>query len=72
MGKMLGEVEYCIGIVMKRFDKPLKMTENDKLRFKQMDECHICGDRYTDKDVRVRDHCHFIENSGAQLVKNVT
>ena len=35
------------------------MTENDELHFKQMDECHICGNRYTDKDVRVRDHCHI-------------
>ena len=72
MEKMFEEVEYWEGIVMKRFNKPLKMTENDKLRFKQMDECHICGDSYADKDVRVRDHCHFIENSGAQLVKNGT
>ena len=53
MEKMLEEVEYCKGIVKKRFNKLLKMTENYKLRFKQMDECHICGDRYTDKDVRV-------------------
>ena len=59
MEKMLEEVEYCKGIVKKRFNKPLKMTENDKLRFKQMDECHTCGNRYTDKDVRVRDHCHI-------------
>ena len=36
------------------------MTENDELRFKQMDECHICGDRYTGKDVCVRDHCHIM------------
>ena len=57
--KMLEEVEYCEGIVKKRFNKPLKMTENDELRFKQIDECHICGNRYTDKDVRVRDHCHI-------------
>ena len=21
--------------------------------------CHICGEKYTDKDVRVRDHCHI-------------
>ena len=56
---MLEEVEYCKGIVKKRFNKPLKMTENDELRFKQMDECHICGNRYTDKDVRVRDDCHI-------------
>ena len=60
MEKMLEEVEYCKGIVKKRFNKPLKMTENDELRFKQMDECHICGNRYTDKDVRVRDHYHII------------
>ena len=59
MKKMLEEVEYCKGIVKKRFNKPLKMTENDELRFKQIDECHICGNRYTDKDVRVRDHCHI-------------
>ena len=59
MEKTLEEVEYCKGIVKKRFNKPLKMTENDELRFKQMDECHICGNRYTDKGVHVRDHCHI-------------
>ena len=59
MEKMLEEAEHCEGIVKKRFNKPLKMTENDELRFKQIDECHICGNRYTDKDVRVRDHCHI-------------
>ena len=59
MEKRLEEVEYCKGIVKKRFNKPLKMTENDELRFKQIDECHICGNRYTDKDLRVRDHCHI-------------
>ena len=24
-----------------------------------MDKCHICDKEYTDKDVRVRDHCHI-------------
>ena len=24
-----------------------------------MDGCHICGEKYTDKDVCVRDHCHI-------------
>ena len=24
-----------------------------------MDGCHICGEKYTDKDVRVRDHYHI-------------
>ena len=59
MEKMLEEVEYCKGIVKKRFNKPLKMTENDEFCFKLMDKCHICSEKYTDKDVRVRDHCHI-------------
>ena len=24
-----------------------------------MDKCHICGKKYSNKDVRVRDHCHI-------------
>ena len=37
----------------------LIMTEDDEQRFRTMDECHICGEKYTDKDVRVRDHCRI-------------
>ena len=55
MERMLEEVEYCKGIIKNRFNKPLKMTENDELCFKLMDKCHICND----KDVRVRDHCQI-------------
>ena len=57
--RMLKEVEYCKGVVKKRFDKPLVMTANDELCFKPMDQCHICGETYTDKDVRVTVHCHI-------------
>ena len=39
--------------------KPLVMTEVDEQNFKTMDGCHICGEKYTDKDVRIRDHCHI-------------
>ena len=35
------------------------MTEVDEQHFKTMDGCHICGEKYTDKDVRVRGHCHI-------------
>ena len=72
MEQMLQEFEYWKGIVEKRFNKALKMTENEELRFNQLDECHICGNRYTDKDACVRDHCHITENSEALLTKNVT
>ena len=59
MDKMLEEVEYCKAVVKKRFNKPLVMTEDDEQRFRTMDGCHICGNKYTDKDVCVRDHCHI-------------
>ena len=56
---MLEEVEYCKTVIKKHFNKPLVMTEIDKQHFKTMDRCHICGEKYADKDVRVRDHCHI-------------
>ena len=59
MERMLEEVEYCKGFIKKSFNKPLKMTKNEELCFKLMDRCHICGKEYTNKDVRVRDHCHI-------------
>ena len=59
MEKMLEKVEYCKAVIKRRFNKPLKMTENDDVRFKLMNKCHICGEKYTDKDVRVRDRCHI-------------
>ena len=35
------------------------MTDEDEANFEAMNRCHICGNKYTDKDVRVRDHCHI-------------
>ena len=51
MEKMLEKVEYCKAVIKKRFNKPLVMTEDDERRFRTMDGCHICGEKYTDKDV---------------------
>ena len=59
MEKILEEVEYCKAVIKKCFNKPLVMTEDDELHFKLMDKCHICDKKYTDKDVRVRDHFHI-------------
>ena len=59
MEKMLEEVEYCKNVIKKHFNKPLVMTDNDEQCFKTMDGCHICGEKYADKDVHVRDHCHI-------------
>ena len=46
MERMLEEVEYYKGVVKKRFNKPLVMTENDEMCFKLMDKCHICDKKY--------------------------
>ena len=59
MERMLEEVECCKGVVKRRFNKPLVMTENDEMCFKLMEKCRICDKKYTDKDVSVRDHCHI-------------
>ena len=59
MEKSLEEVEYYKAVIKKQFNKPLVMTEDDEQCFKTMDGCHICGEKYNDKDVRVRDHCHI-------------
>ena len=59
MEKMFEEVEYCKAVVKKRFNKPLVMTEDDKQCFRTMGGCHICGEKYNDKDVRIRHHCQI-------------
>ena len=59
MEAMLEEVKYCKKIAKKEFNKPLRMTKEDKEEFQKAEECHICNKKYTDKDIRVRDHCHI-------------
>ena len=59
MENMLEEVEYCKAVIKKHLHKPLVMTEVDEQHFKTTNGCHICGEKYTDKDVRVRVHCHI-------------
>ena len=59
MEVMLDEVNYCKEVMRRNFNKPLKMTKDDEEEFQKAKECHICNKKYTDKDVRVRDHCHI-------------
>ena len=58
MEAMLEEVKYC-KVMKKEFNKPLKMTKEDEEEFKKAKECYICDKKYTEKDIRVRDHCHI-------------
>ena len=59
MEAMLEEVKHCKNVIKKEFNKPLRMTKDDEEKFKKAKECHICNKKYTDKDIRVRDHCHI-------------
>ena len=59
MREMLREVEYCLKIAAAKFNKPLRMTDEDELDFKQGKEWYICGSKYSEQDIRVRDHCHI-------------
>ena len=59
MEKMLEEAEYCKAVIKKQFNKPLVMIKDDGQCFITMNGCHICGEKYDEIDVRVRDHCHI-------------
>ena len=56
---MLEEVEYCKAVIKEQFNKPLVMTKDDEQCFITMGGCHICGEKYDEKDVRIRDHYHI-------------
>ena len=62
MEQMLQEVRYCKGFKNNHFNKDMIMTEADKKDFNTADKCHICNKKYSEKDIRVRDHCHFTAN----------
>ena len=55
---MLSEVEYCQKIASE-FQKPPQMTDEEEELFKAAEEYHICGQKYLDTEVRIRDHCHI-------------
>ena len=57
MEKMLEEVQWCRKMTKKHFHKPVRMTKKDQQDFEEADNCHICNKRYSEKDIRVGDHC---------------
>ena len=59
MENMLEEVKYCKKVMKTFFNKPLKMTKENEEKFEKATTCHICDKKYTEKDIRVRDHCHI-------------
>ena len=35
------------------------MIKEDEEKFLKANECHICNKKYTNEDIKVRDHCHI-------------
>ena len=36
----------------------MTLRKDDEINFKNADKCYICNEKYSEKDIRVRDHCH--------------
>ena len=53
------EVSDCKRVIKKHFNKPLIMTSENELDFRNSTTCYICEKKYSDKDKPVRDHCHI-------------
>ena len=45
----------------KHFNKDMILTKDDEQNFKNIDNCYICNEKYSAKDIRVRAHCHTTE-----------
>ena len=56
--RVFGEVKYCNKTSGDHFNQGIVMTAADREDFKIADKCHICDIKYTEKDIRIRDHCH--------------
>lgn len=56
---MLEEVKWYKKMIKKNLNKAMIPTKKDKHNFKTANNCHICDKKYSEKDARVRDHCHI-------------
>ena len=56
---MIEESKYYSYMMKKYFNKELVMTKENNENFKNSTKRQICDNDYTDKDFKVRDHCHI-------------
>ena len=73
MQEMLKEVEYCRKTISTKFKKPIQMTDEKEILLRQVEQCHICGQKYKEmeKEIRVRDHCHITDCTAEVLTRTV-
>jgi hypothetical protein len=55
---LLEEVKKCNDIVKNEFNKKVVMSVEDYDVLEKAVDCHICGGKFTETDLKVLDHCH--------------
>ena len=58
ISKMLEENQYCKEIKNKQLKKEPIMTKDNIRHFQMVNKCHVCNMLSTEKDIKLRDHCH--------------
>ena len=56
---ILEEMNYCIKVIKKHFNKNLVMLAKDEQRFQSSNKCWICNKLFDVGDSKVRDHDHI-------------
>ena len=70
MNKMLHEVQYCKNIVRNKFNRPLKMIDDDELHFKQTKNVIFAIKSILPKMGSLETIVTLLESSRAELIKN--
>ena len=74
--KYQGHITFSYGCkvacIDDRFSKPVLVYRGKKNEINFQNICYICNKLYTEKDIRVRDHCHITGKyrSSAHLICN--
>ena len=51
--------DKAIQIVLSENQTPINLSNDEENQFQKSNMCHICEKRFTDTNLKVRDHCHL-------------
>lgn len=64
---MFEGIRYCKEIIEQQFKKELTMSKENETYFRKDSKYHICNKVYSEKDIRVKDHCNNISYSARNI-----
>ena len=53
------ENEEIQKIIKTQFHEKMKITQEQERKFQRSTKCYICEKKFTEKSIKVRDHCHI-------------